>query len=154
MLKNPGKAAAGATLVPALCGAYQVSPSLLLSGQGDALKFMPIMMAPRVISISRGCAAKQHVFCSLVEEILAEAPSQCKLKLQYSRADTPDTDLQWPELKNKFKKRPAQLFALAQEHELTSKAFSDWKHTYSTANFVKRITFFETENSLSSLLRA
>ena len=66
VLKNPGKAAAGATLVSALRGAYQVSPSLLLSGQGDALKFKPIMMAPRVIFISRGCAAKQHVFCSLL----------------------------------------------------------------------------------------
>ena len=48
VMKKPGAAPAAIILVSAMRGTYHLSPSLLLAGQGHALKFKPIMMATRL----------------------------------------------------------------------------------------------------------
>ena len=82
VMKNPGYGQAGAMLVSALKGCYQISPGLLLS-KGHAVKFKPRMQQPRILFASKKFANKHHEFCNCVDRTVeADPAAECKMKFE------------------------------------------------------------------------
>lgn len=155
VVQSPGRAPAGATLVSALRGGYQISPGLLLSAHGHAVKFKPSMLQPRILFASLRFAHVHREFCQLVKQVLASAaPADCKMKLQFSRTDESRPDSEWQALAHKFKTRPAQLLGLVLQSELTKPAFADWKHSYTVTQIVKHLKVVDSARSLTNLFVA
>ena len=148
IVKSPGHPNAGVALVSVLRGGYHIAPALMLSntvGQhGCAVKVQPAMAKPRLLFGSQSCADVQHAFWALVEKVLSSASvAECKTKVRYSTADDTDPDGEWNALKVKYKSRPHQLLAVVRQSELTTAAFTDWKHTYTVAQLVKHLTVID-----------
>ena len=117
VMKNPGYGQAGAMLVSALKGCYQISPGLLLS-KAHAVKFKPRMLQPRILFASKKFANKYREFCNLVDRTLAADPAaECKMKFEISPNDDDSRpDSQWEDLKGKFKKKqPSYLHSFCRQ---------------------------------------
>ena len=155
VMKNPGHGRAGDMLVSVLKGCYQISPGLLRSAQGQALKFKPAMHQPRVLFASQRFTSTQPAFCNLVEKVLAAGPAAaCKMKFQFSHNDESAPNSEWRALIRKFKNKPAQLIGLVLQSESEHAAFAEWKHTYTAKQIVKQLTIIDSAASVTNLFAA
>jgi hypothetical protein len=155
VMKNPGHGRAGDMLVSALKGCYQISPGLLQSAQGHALKFKPAMRQPRVLFASQRFTSTHSAFCNLVEKVLAAGPAAgCKMKLQFSPSDESMPNSEWRALIGKFKNKPAQLIGLVLHSESEHAAFAEWKHVYTASQIVKQLTIVDSAASMTNLFAA
>lgn len=144
--KNPGRGQAGAMLVSALRGCYQISPGLLLShGNGHAVKYQPRMLQPRILFASQQFKNTHDDFCKLVEMTLAAGPAAgCKTKIEFSPdVDDSSPDSRWQALVGRYKTKPSQLLALVLQSEVHSVAFNNWKHVYTAKNIVKQLSLLD-----------
>ena len=80
VVQFPGQADVFLSAASAIRGAYQLSPKVLLSGHGVALKMKPVYHLPKTMYISPACAAGQAPFCAFLQRLMANT-KDCKWKI-------------------------------------------------------------------------
>jgi hypothetical protein len=139
VVQFPGQADVFLSAASAIRGAYQLSPKVLLSGHGVALKMKPVYHLPKTMYISPACAAGQAPFCAFVQRLIANT-KDCKWKI--ALAD-------WAALKATA--RPGTLFALVRSTQLRSAPFTGHRNTFTVETFVDNISAGDVQSSLSGL---
>ena len=139
VVQFPGQADVFVSAASAMRGAYQLSPKVLLSGHGVALKMKPVFHLPKTLYISPACAAGQAPFCAFVQRLMANTKG-CKWKI--ALAD-------WAALKATA--RPGTLFALVRSTELGAAPFTGHRNSFTVENFVAIISAGDLQSSLSGL---
>ena len=86
VVRRPGEASVKVQMACALSGAYQVAPTLLISGHGPAIKYLPVARARRTIWVSARCYEEERPFWNFMQNMLA-AMRGAKLKLMCGGAD-------------------------------------------------------------------
>ena len=139
VVQFPGQADVFLSAASAMRGAYQLSPNVLLSGHGVALKMKPVFHLPKTMYISPACAAGQAPFSAFVQRLVANTKG-CKWKI--ALAD-------WAALKAAA--RPGKLLALVRSTELGAPPFTGHRNTYTVETFVANISAGDVQSSLSGL---
>jgi hypothetical protein len=139
VVQFPGQADVFVSAASAMRGAYQLSPKVLLSGHGVALKMKPVFHLPKTLYISPACAAGQAPFSAFVQRLVANTQG-CKWKI--ALAD-------WAAVKATA--RLGTLFALVRSTELGAAPFTGHRNSFTVENFVAIISAGDLQSSLSGL---
>ena len=139
VVTTPGRANHDITFISALRGSYHISPELLVSGRGIAIKMKGVSHLPKVLFHSPAFAAKHPEAVDFTRRVIANIPG-CRWGVASEG---------WNDLKSRVAK--AALFALVCQSELGGGTFNGHKNTFTIGMLNKRITTVDLPNSIMGL---
>ena len=136
---TPGRADSKVMFASALQGAYQISPKLLVSGRGAAVKMTSQSHLPKVLFVTHAFIDAHRDVVALARRLVTNIPN-CMWEVRHSR---------WEDLKTKVPK--SNLYAAVCPGEAGGDKFAGHKNTFLLDALITRVCKIAGENSVTGL---